>query len=343
MNNRFLRDRYGFTLIELLVVIAIIGILVGLLMPAVQQVREAARRTQCSNNQHNIAIAIENYHSALNRFPAMAEVADGFVDVPSPGNVAAPSWSWQVYILPYMEQQAVYELMNPTTQAAVDACGHAVQPQGASLLAAFQTPLFVCPSDDGPELNAERWLGPDVSIIVSPENMTVAKGNYVGSNIDYEATAFKNQYPSPEDRGGGVFSAINYHTKHRDLLDGSSSTLLIGERAWQYRAGGVQYHAFAANQLINRDTREYGSGHQPCGYFGIGDSDTCASVVGGQGINYPHTNPLAAKCSYSSRHPAGAVFAFADGSIHFLSSATDALVLKNLADRADGQVIPEFE
>src|SRR6478752_9668219 len=94
----------GFTLIELLVVIAIIGILVALLLPAIQAAREAARRAQCQNHLKNIGLALQNYHSATNHFPK------GFV---STGAGAIEAWAWSTYLLPYIEEQAIYDQLRP--------------------------------------------------------------------------------------------------------------------------------------------------------------------------------------------------------------------------------------
>src|SRR6476646_10339740 len=95
---------HGFTLVELLVVIAIIGILVALLLPAIQAAREAARRAKCQANMKNIALALQNYHSARNRFPK------GFVAQPE----TVEAWAWSVYILPYLEEQAIYDRLSPS-------------------------------------------------------------------------------------------------------------------------------------------------------------------------------------------------------------------------------------
>src|SRR4051795_6732854 len=99
------RCRVGFTLVELLVVIAIIGILVALLLPAIQAAREAARRAKCQSNMKNIALALQNYHSARKRFPT------GFV---STGPGAIESWAWSTFTLPYLEEQSIYDKMNPS-------------------------------------------------------------------------------------------------------------------------------------------------------------------------------------------------------------------------------------
>src|SRR4051812_17623314 len=99
--------RRAFTLVELLVVIAIIGILVALLLPAIQAAREAARRSQCQNHLKNIGLAIQNYHTAKNRFPK------GFV---STGSGAIEAWAWSVFLLPYLEEQAIFDQLRPAEE-----------------------------------------------------------------------------------------------------------------------------------------------------------------------------------------------------------------------------------
>src|SRR6187401_2930404 len=99
--------RRAFTLVELLVVIAIIGILVALLLPAIQAAREAARRAQCQSHMKNLGIALQNYHSANKRFPK------GFV---STGAGAIEAWSWSTYLLPYLEEQAIYDQLRPANE-----------------------------------------------------------------------------------------------------------------------------------------------------------------------------------------------------------------------------------
>ena len=126
-------NKVGFTLVELLVVIAIIGILIGMLLPAVQNVREAARRTSCANNLKQIALATLNYESSFQSIPPMARVESFAAGSPQPDNVALPSWSWQVFVLPYMEQQNAYDIMNPHNQTALTQCLHAVTPQGTRI------------------------------------------------------------------------------------------------------------------------------------------------------------------------------------------------------------------
>ena len=131
--------RKGFTLVELLVVIAIIGILIGMLLPAVQQVREAARRTACKNNMRQIGLALHNYDSAFDEFPAGITI--------TATGATAPNWSVTTWILPQMEQQNLFDQLNPVVGA----------PAGALLASSIDA--FLCPSDNGTDINTERPVG----------------------------------------------------------------------------------------------------------------------------------------------------------------------------------------
>src|SRR5438067_9147484 len=134
----------GFTLIELLVVIAIIAVLVALLLPAVQQAREAARRTQCKNNLKQLGLAMQNYHDTMGKFPP------GFVTaVPNDFNITGDFWSWGVFIAPQIDLANIYNALQPGTNSLTAALSN------PNTLAVLQTPLpsFRCPSDVGNALN----------------------------------------------------------------------------------------------------------------------------------------------------------------------------------------------
>ena len=333
----------GFTLIELLVVIAIIGILIGMLLPAVQGVRAAARRTQCLNNLKQIALATASYESAFEYYPPMATVDPADINnFASWSHVLEPSWSWSVHILPYLEAENEHDILNPTRRSATDTLADAAAPGGEAILAVLQQPkkFLVCPSDDGPEQN-------DSFRIVSSEradvDLAMAKSNYVGVNDDHLATCFSPQFARP-----GIFQAINSRTRHSQIRDGLSNTMIFGERAWEYRAGDTVYESRAANAYMNRDTRRFGIGtHFGCndsgsGWYGNGPSDGCGSARNGDAINFPHSATYRSPDTFSSNHSGGSVFAFADGSVRLLSEFVNTLTLENLADKNDGGIVGEY-
>ena len=169
--------------------------------------------------------------------------------------------------------------------------------------------------------------------------MTVGKSNYVAVNNHSGATCFANLDPE----SSGMFSHINYYVRQRHVTDGTSHTTLLGERCWEYQAGGQTYYPYAANQFINRDTRDETATHQPCGFFGLGSSDGCGSAVSGNSINFAYLDPREAMDGFSSLHPSGANFAFVDGSIHFISELVDAEVMVRLCNKSDGQTVGEFD
>jgi prepilin-type N-terminal cleavage/methylation domain-containing protein/prepilin-type processing-associated H-X9-DG protein len=190
------RARVGFTLIELLVVIAIIAILIGLLLPAVQKVREAAARMRCANNLKQMVIALHNYHGAVGTFPPAYN-----------GVNLEPGWAWGSFLLPYAEQENLHRQLNVSTTVF----GLGTNPANATHHPLGQTKLSIyrCPSDTGPDLNPER------------QNFGTSNYRGVSGPITYPF------FTANQDMGGVLYQ--NSKIRMTDITDGTSNTLAIGE------------------------------------------------------------------------------------------------------------------
>jgi prepilin-type N-terminal cleavage/methylation domain-containing protein/prepilin-type processing-associated H-X9-DG protein len=302
----------GFTLVELLVVIAIIGILIALLLPAVQAAREAARRSQCTNNLKQIGLALLNYHDVNKKFPAGYLYRD-----PTATGSGRCDWGWNVAIFPFMEEQAFYDQLDPdhTPLYTLYAAG---APQ--AVIDMLQRPINTlrCPSDDGPvTCNSINFSGTN--------RFRVALSNYVAS-VGYGG------YPNPQtamsDDPGGVFF-FNSWKKIADIKDGTSNTLAVGERCYG-QPGSMNAHQHAATWL--------GVGHND----NYGNTGTLRSLARNSFIlnhNYDEDSgaPQNMGKGCASFHPGGANFVLCDGSVHFLSETTDrANVIQWLSLRNDG-------
>lgn len=296
-----MRTRSGFTLIELLVVIAIIGVLLGLLLPAVQSVRTTAARMQCQNNLKQIALATHHYESERGRFPPG--------DIPSPDPLIG--LSTHVALLPYLEQEPVYR------QALADCAAmpitHLAPPHVGirTLVKSYQ-----CPADD-----RQAWLHRNANGYV------VALTGYLGvSGLGTD----------PDSRPSGVFYPGST-TKITDISDGTTSTLMFGERPpTPDYLGGRWYMGYA---------RTVGDPYLPVRALrGTPEGSSLGSAYYACPLG-PYTyadGDLTSVCHayhFWSRHTGGANFAFCDGSVHFLRySAND--ILPALATGAGGEVVP---
>lgn len=186
-------SRRAFTLIELLVVIAIIAILIGLLVPAVQQVRAAAARTQCANNFKQIGLACHNYHDTYKHLPA------GYLTIT--GRTPAPGWTWGALILPFIDQAPLYTLLNPNLTLPNG------PPTGGAIFALTQTalPVYRCPADSTPD--------------ISPWYNSYGTSNYVCNRAVF----------GPGD-GTVMLNGQPFNTRLVEITDGTSNTILVGER-----------------------------------------------------------------------------------------------------------------
>ena len=206
------RVRRGFTLIELLVVIAIIAVLIALLLPAVQQAREAARRSQCINNLKQLGLALHTYHDSMNVFPpGWIGVQGGNSDMEGPSGFA-----WGSHILPYIDQAPLYNRLNFNVSCT-----------DASNAIARQTVLasFRCPTDPSPNIWSLGEEGNPSNILA-----TLPSANYVGSfgTLGFEDICASPPFPGAQCVSNGMFFH-NSSTRMRDAVDGTSNTVFLGE------------------------------------------------------------------------------------------------------------------
>ncbi|MEO9933357.1 DUF1559 domain-containing protein [Rhodopirellula bahusiensis] len=354
----------GFTLVELLVVIAIIGVLVGLLLPAVQSAREAARRMQCSNNMKQIGLAIHMYHDAFKAFPpASYAMADS-------GDLNRPA-SWMVRILPFLEQTAAY--------SNVDFSGDFSNRDGINYswrgLDGLVVPTFNCPSSPL-EIFRQDTASAGTIALGSPETLQTQVACYAGVAGMYhygQGTGNDAPYTLWNGHNGrvdynGVIIPVDSKNgrplRFASILDGTTNTIAVGETgnfksviqedgtrqqhddrvgnwhggAWSGGGGdpnlgaadGYRMNVASIRAGINFTpvfpTTRYGTGGGP--YFGIGPY-----WYGRPGMHSP----------FRSAHVGGAQFVLSDGSVHFVSENINYQVLLDLACRLDGNIIEDFQ
>jgi prepilin-type processing-associated H-X9-DG protein/prepilin-type N-terminal cleavage/methylation domain-containing protein len=282
--------RTGFTLIEVLVVIAIIGVLIGLLLPAVQKVREAAAQTQCGNNLRQIGLALQNYHDTAKSFPP------GYVsNFDSVGNDAGPGWGWAAFILPQMEQQDLYNSIQ---------FNQGVETPANSSVRVMSLKLYLCPSDNAPP----TWTAKKYN----------SSGNPVGSICDVASANYIGVFgvTEPGVGGEGVFFR-NSNIRIADIPDGTSQTIMVGERAsslapatWAGAVTGAEIFPYNSSNMV------------------LGHTGECNGPASPIDIN-----------GFSSRHSGGVNFLFADGHVQFLTSSVSQPTYQALSTRAGGETV----
>jgi prepilin-type N-terminal cleavage/methylation domain-containing protein/prepilin-type processing-associated H-X9-DG protein len=316
--------RPGFTLIELLVVIAIIAVLIALLLPAVQQAREAARRTQCRNHLKQIGLGLHNYHDTHSTFPSGTYCGPG-MNISKPGYSGLRTSGWFQQILPYVDQAPFYN----TQLAPRFAAGWTADENEAYRVAGRNTvfPNFLCPSDpSGPSFSNDNGF----------------YGNYVACSGSTNFGTYDTTNWSHGMNRNGMFYFIS-STRMRDVTDGTSNTLLIGEviqrgltaaangrwdvgNYWNGQWGG---HIFMTTETPNTPLSDR--------------IHTCKSTtwpnapctsIGGSG-----TDPRVFARSY---HTGGAQFVLADGSVRMISSNVSRTIYQSLGSRAGGETVGEF-
>jgi prepilin-type N-terminal cleavage/methylation domain-containing protein len=289
--------RQAFTLIELLVVIAIIAILIGLLLPAVQKVREAANKTSCENNLKQIGIALHGYHTRMEMFPP------GYYDVaPWPNDDSGPGWSWASAILPDLEQDTVWRLMNVNLGV-----GDPANQAGRSQV----MKIFQCPSD--------ARLATFTVTDGSGGSWVLGHGSYVACNGNDGV----DDFTTPPHTGAFVRDTQGFRIPH--IRDGLSTTFFVGERsttmsiaAWAGVIPGAQVPSVRAP-----------------GSF----SGPSALVLGHCGPHLPNDSIVTDADAMSSGHTNGVQFLFGDGAVHMIGNGISVTAYDSLATRAGNEVV----
>jgi prepilin-type N-terminal cleavage/methylation domain-containing protein/prepilin-type processing-associated H-X9-DG protein len=323
-----MRRYRGFTLVELLVVIAIIGILIALLLPAVQAAREAARRSQCTNNLKQIGLAMHNYNDRSKVFPF------GYLETTTPALELHRRTCWAQEIWPFIEQGPLYDkYMQDLNLWVMD-----VPPE----IRDAQIPAYQCPSDGSQP--AYGGSGGRRS------NADGAQGNYVvctgdGLNDPNDATQDGMPYNSRNNPLRGIFWE-NSHTKFSDIIDGTSNTLLASEgivrgsdvagptgSGW---GGAGGYWGGAPHGGYGFTTLEPPNSPLPDLIYSCKDENFPQAPCRGTGGTLPHYNFA------RSYHPGGANFAIADGSVRFISETIDLPTYHAIGTRRQGEVPGPF-
>lgn len=312
--------RFGFTLIELLVVIAIIAVLIALLLPAVQQAREAARRSECKNNLKQIGLAMHNYHDTFLTFPPGVIRRQGVSGV---DEWQTSMISWRARILPYLEQNALFDQINFKVEPGVAS----TLPDGSvnpNLTVRTQKlTVYVCPSDGSEERNS-----------------SYADSNYfasLGSSTDHNTM-------------DGMFS-VNRPRRLRDCSDGTSNTMLVAEGLgddWYFNTMTGSHEAAVCNTASATD----GSWNRGYSWFYGNELHNFSFNT----IFPPNQKAPDGRTSYNcrgggtgnglygahSKHTGGVQALLGDGSVRMVSDSINLATWRNLGDRADGNPLGEF-
>jgi prepilin-type N-terminal cleavage/methylation domain-containing protein/prepilin-type processing-associated H-X9-DG protein len=297
-----LQRKRAFTLIELLVVLFIVAILIGLLLPAVQKVRDAAHRLQCQNNLKQIGLALHGYHDSNNSFP------------PTFSTQLQPYVSWQARILPYVDQEALWQQSQQAYQSQKWPWASPPHPNGAVVK------LFRCPADPGD-------LGTATVTFFNPNPLSAHPGQIT---LQVAFTSYLGNEGLNLNSRDGVFAA-DAPVNLNDLTDGASNTLLAGERppsmdlthGWWY-AGPGQRVTGSTDVVLGAAELNVIRPDCPVGPYAFGPG------APGNPCDVFH---------YWSQHPGGANFLLGDGAVRFVSYSSVPTLLPALATRRGGEVV----
>lgn len=323
--------RGGFTLVELLVVIAIIGVLIALLLPAVQQAREAARRMSCSNNLKQVGLGLHNYHDSYRAFPLGSRVQGNETFGPS----------WWAGMLPFLEQAALFDSLN----LSLDHCGFNAN---SGVLTGASPPMMVCPSYPG-DVTGGYWTGDwdSKATYAGISGANASTSNFTESRV--AACCNCCDHSGAQDDGvvsaGGLLIA-NKSLSFKDVVDGTSNTLAVGE------IGGIMFtaNASAYSTISGERVEMTAAGHHGwlMGTTGTGTLSPHRAFNlttiryapnsknydrPGINVNFGPNNPL------QSEHPGGVMTLSVDGHVNFIAETIDLDMLKLMATRDDGQTI----
>ncbi|MBD3672419.1 MAG: DUF1559 domain-containing protein [Planctomycetaceae bacterium] len=327
---RTLKKR-GFTLIELLVVIAIIAVLVALLLPAVQQAREAARRSSCKNNLKQLGLALHNYHDSHNQFPPGA-IYQPLTPGGAPENGRDARWgaTWVISLLPFIDQAPLYAQYDFTQIART---GNGTPLTANNLVTRQKLVSMNCPSH------------PAVNTFLTQDFDGFAKGNYAAST---GAGGTFNRNDSRNTQTRGLFSAVEqFGGNFSDMLDGSSNAIALGEiinvdsggddrGAWGWASGPLfsgrartgTPERFLTPNSNDIDCSPYAWNNSTARPVNLRNNPDCTGANAGTGARSFHTG--------------GVHFTLGDGSVRFISENIDRTTYLNLLSVADGQPIGEF-
>ena len=350
-------QRPAFTLVELLVVIAIIGILIGMLLPAVQQVREAARRTQCANNIRQLALACLNYESSHKMFPTGVNWSAGGNNSVSPRDdkpilptstdpLVGQNIAWGVFILPFLEQNNLSDQLKDATDNWDLDWSNKLGGDG-ELIVSKVIPGFLCPSDSSPDGQFIKYWTDDSSVAAGVG--LHSKANYVacmGANTTTIIVTL-NPLNNPKNTDTWGIFGKNSRSTFSDIQDGSSNVIALGERSsrTEEQAGGAagrdQYGAvwsgLTANAWGRANGNPRGGTAEVWTIFGA-----VASTNANGAVNFSVNGQRQSQTVASSFHSNGANVVFGDGSVHFLDENLAFGILTNLSCMNNGQVVPAF-